>query len=108
MAQVQKVQYDIIGLSLPSTHQSSRVTHHRSMFLYVVGALAVVAEAKRESKFIPGSGCGTFNTIKMIDGNPTLQEETEGCIYVRKGLYNKFRGICSSQYSGQGLERSIF
>ena len=80
------------------------------MFLYVVGALAVVPGAKRESKFIPGSGCGTFNTIKMLDGNPTLQEETEGCIYIRKGPSNKFRGTVYmlKLVWGQGFKRSIF
>ena len=63
------------------------------MFLNVVVALAVVSEAIGESKFIPGVGCGTYNTIRILDGNPTLQEEMQGCIYIEKGLSNKFRGM---------------
>ena len=62
------------------------------MFLNVVVALAAVSLAIGKSEFIPGVGCGTYNTIRMLDGNPTHQEETEGCIYIEKGQSNKFRG----------------
>ena len=62
------------------------------MFFYVVGTLAMLAEGRGESMFIPGSGCGTLKTIKTINGSPTLKEETEGCVYIRKGPYDKSRG----------------
>ena len=62
------------------------------MFFNVVMALALVGKAIADSKFIPGVGCGTYNTIRMLNGNPTLQEETEGCIYIVKGLSSKLRG----------------
>ena len=63
------------------------------MFFNVVMALAAVSEAIAESDFIPGVGCGTYNTIKILYGSPTLQEEMQGCIYIEKGLSNKFRGM---------------
>ena len=62
------------------------------MFLNVVVALAAANEAIGESQFLPGVGCGTYNTIRILDGNPTRQEEAKGCIYIAKGLSNKFRG----------------
>ena len=65
------------------------------MFLNVVVALAAVSEAIGESEFIPGVGCGTYNIIRILDGNPTFQEEAKGCIYIEKGLSNKFRGTSS-------------
>ena len=50
----------------------------------VMATMAMTVNARIVSEYIPGSGCGTVNTIKMLDRDPSVQELAIGCIYVRK------------------------
>ena len=50
----------------------------------VIAAFALAANAKIVTEFIPGSGCGTVNTIRILNRDPTVQEVANGCVYVRK------------------------
>ena len=69
------------------------MTQKGALFLTAATAVALSAtKAQRQSRFIPGSGCGTFNAVKLIDGNPTIEEETRGCIYITKDSHSKSRG----------------
>ena len=64
---------------------------HTGVFL-ITAAVALAAEAHRKNKFIPGPECGTVRTIKMLDGNPTMEEEADGCIYINRRSTVNFRG----------------
>ena len=88
---------DNVLLSVPRSHQSTGEMQYRGLRFFFAGALALASEGKRGSKFIPGSGCGTTNTIKIINGNPTFEEENNGCIYIENETPIEFRGILSLQ-----------
>ena len=61
------------------------------LIFFVLSGIAHRAKATRKKNFVPGPGCGTVNTIKILDGNPTLAEEDKGC-YIRENHPKHFRG----------------
>ena len=71
----------------------------------VMTAMAMAAYARVVTEYIPGSGCGTANTIRMLKRDPTVQELSNGCIYVMKdvssfdstlgNIYKMSKNICS-------------
>ena len=68
------------------------MSQSRGAIFLTAFALSGAAEGRRESWFIPGSGCGTVNAIKRVEGSPTLEEEARGCIYVTRDSHSKLRG----------------
>ena len=59
----------------------------------------MVAYARTVTEYIPGSGCGTFNTIKILKRDPSVQELANGCIYVMKEVTSfQPQGISKIQY----------
>ena len=52
----------------------------------VLTAVAWAAHARIVTEYIPGSGCGTVNAIRMLKRDPSDQELTNGCIYVMKEI----------------------
>ena len=61
--------------------------------------VAMVAYARTVTEYIPGSGCGTFNTIKILKRDPSVQELANGCIYVMKEVTSfQPQGISKIQY----------
>ena len=65
---------------------------YKRLGFFFLGALALTIEARRSSRFIPGKGCGTTNMIKIINGNPTYEEETTGCVHIKNENPFQFRG----------------
>ena len=90
-----KVDRDNFPLSSLQNNQSTKRMQYRGLFFFLTGAFALAAGGRRGSEFIPGTGCGTTNTIKIINGNPTLEEETNGCIYIINEAPFKFRGTAT-------------
>ena len=80
---------------------------YKRLGFFFLGALALTAEARRRSRFLPGTGCGTTNTIKIINGNPTNEEETSGCIYIKDENPFKFRGNIYVKLLKPGPRRTI-
>ena len=52
----------------------------------VMTAIAMAAYARVVTEYIPGSGCGTVSTIRILKRDPSVQELTNGCIYVMKDV----------------------
>ena len=60
----------------------------KKMFIWqayvAIFAMPTVIYARIVTEYIPGSGCGTVNTIRILKRDPTVQELASGCIYVMK------------------------
>ena len=60
----------------------------KKMFIWqayvAIFAMPTVIYARIVTEYIPGSGCGTVNTIRILKRDPSVQELAIGCLYVMK------------------------
>ena len=51
-----------------------------------MATILMSASARIVTEYIPGTGCGTVNTIRMLDRDPSAVEVANGCVYVRRAV----------------------